>query len=60
MSIQKLNIMNKDEIIALRVSKEEKKVISEKAKSFEMKVSDYIRFVAMNTKEIKKEETATQ
>lgn len=49
--------MNKEETIALRVTKEEKEVIFEKAKSFNMKVSDYIRFVSMNTKEIKTEIT---
>jgi uncharacterized protein (DUF1778 family) len=47
--------MNKETTITLRVSDEEKKVIKEKAKSFDMKVSDYIRFTAMNTTEIKKE-----
>lgn len=50
--------MNKSNWIRVRVTDEEKSVIYERAKYFEMKVSDYVRFVSMNTKEIKKEEIA--
>lgn len=47
--------MNKTNTITLRVTDEEKELIFDKAKSFNMKVSDYIRFVSMNTKDITRE-----
>lgn len=50
--------MNKDTCLRIRINNEEKKLIYEKAKSFNMKMSDYVRFVSLNTKEIKREEIA--
>lgn len=39
--------------IRIRINEEEKKLVAEKAKEFKfLNMSDYIRFVALNTKEV--------
>ena len=49
---------NKTEMIGVRVTNEEKELIFSKADSFGMKVSDYLRFVGIHTKELKQEKEA--